>query len=283
MGRTDAVQFTLEWAADARRLGGLVEFEPGWETRGNGTSANYEGGVVHHTAFLSSAGNPFPAKSTLKAGRSDLPGPLCNVAGPWCEDGAPRLVVIAAHPANHAGASGGKSMGPLPVTSLFNPRVFGLEIDYGGVVPMTKGQRKAATIFSRALVNVLRRSAEYVRAHAETSITGKWDPGEAPNRTIDMAAFRQGVANFTGSSEEFTVAQYDEIMRYLVSIDSRLSGDVSDGMDRVGEIWAEINDVKKLLVGSTPADGDRLFDIWKKLETIEKELADVRTALAAEG
>lgn len=155
MGRRDAVQFTLELAAEWRRLGARVTFEPGWETRGNGTSANYEGAIVHHTVGASSAANPLPSKNVLKDGRTGLSGPLCNSAGPWCDEGDPWIHVFAAHPANHAGASGGRSMGPLPVTSLFNPRVWGHEIDYLGDRPMTKGQYKAAVIMARGICNVL--------------------------------------------------------------------------------------------------------------------------------
>lgn len=194
MGRRDAVPFTRELAAEWRRLGAEVTFEPGWETRSNGYAADYEGAIVHHTAVASSQTNPFPARRLLVEGRSDLPGPLCNSAGPWCPPDAPRIHVIAANPANHAGASGGRSMGPLPVTTGFNRRVWGHEVDYAGTVPMSPGQHRAALICGRGVVNVLGRSVEYVRAHAETSVTGKWDPGYAMNRTIDMAAFRRDAA-----------------------------------------------------------------------------------------
>lgn len=194
MGRRDAVPFTLECVAEWRRLGALVTFEPGWERRGNGQSADYEGAEVHHTATPSSAARPFPTRNMLIVGRTGLPGPLCNEAVPVGPGDKPQIHVIAAHPANHAGASGGRNMGPLPVTRLFNPRVRGNEIDYEGNKPMTPGQRLAGLIHGRGVVNVLRRGTDYVRAHAETSITGKWDPGYAPGRTIDMNAFRRDAA-----------------------------------------------------------------------------------------
>lgn len=218
MGRKDAVQFTLEWAARARALGATVTFQAGWEGRGNGTSADYEGAVVHHTASPSSAARPNPTLGVLIAGRSDLSGPLCNVTGPWCTVDKPTLHVVSANPANHAGASGGRSMGPLPVTGLFNKRVFGLEIDYAGSSAMTDGQRRAALIFARAVADVLGRSTEYVRAHAETSITGKWDPGYASGKTIDMGAFRQDATNITADSGGFDLsqAQFDQLWQGIV-------------------------------------------------------------------
>jgi hypothetical protein len=165
------------------RAAGVTVYEwPGWESRGNGQSSAYEGGIIHHTA---TAFGSTPA--VLVDGRKDLAGPLCNYAGN--ADGS--VTVIAAHPANHAGASGGKSMGPLPVTSTFNKRVLGLEIVYPGTAPMRTAQYRTALIWARVVADVVGHGdIQRIRAHAETSITGKWDPGDAPSRTINMAAFR---------------------------------------------------------------------------------------------
>lgn len=169
-----------------RLLGITVHEWPGWQDRGNGQVSDYEGGIVHHTA------SPYGfAYQGLVSGRSDLAGPLCNWAGN--EDGS--LTVIAAHPANHAGASGGRSMGPLPVTTTFNRRVLGLEIVYPGTSPMRQAQYRTAQVWARIVADVVGGgNIECVRAHAETSVTGKWDPGYAPGQTIDMAAFRRGAA-----------------------------------------------------------------------------------------
>lgn len=166
------------------RAAGIVVHEwPGWESRGNGQSSAYEGCLVHHTATAYGS-----APRVLVDGRSDLSGPLCNYAGN--ADGS--VTIIAAHPANHAGASGGRSMGPLPVTGLFNKRVMGLEIVYPGDQPMRDAQYRTALVWAWIVTDVLGGSnIERARAHAETSITGKWDPGDAPGRTINMAAFRR--------------------------------------------------------------------------------------------
>lgn len=147
----DAVRFQLELAAYCRSHGRRVEFVPGWERSGNGQSAAYVGGIVHHTATRSSDQNPFPSRRTLINGRPDLSGPLCNWAGAW--DGV--LWLVAAHPANHAGASGGRSMGPLPVTRTFNRMVLGLEIDYAGVSPMSAEQYRSAVVWSAGVVTLL--------------------------------------------------------------------------------------------------------------------------------
>lgn len=213
MGRRDAVAAVLQVVTRMRQLEPRlkVTYESGWETRGNGTSADYVGGIIHHTATPSSLSNPFPTQTVLRVGRSDLPGPLCNFAGPACSVEAPWIHVMAAHPANHAGASGGRSMGPLPVTSLFNPRVMGLEIDYAGLVPMLPGQLRAASLWARAVADVLAGgNVEYVRAHMETSITGKWDPGYANGRTIDMAAFRRGAAALAIGEDDMPLSDVDK-------------------------------------------------------------------------
>lgn len=194
----NVVAFTLRAVALARGFGLTVTFEPGWESRDNGFAGSYVGVLVHHTGTPSSASNPFPTRRILRDGRADLPGPLCNSAGP--ADGS--IHIVAADAANHAGASGGRSMGPLPVVSRFNPKVWGHEIDYAGSAPMLTAQYDAAAIWAHCLIQTMvefgqipRFDPERARAHAETSITGKWDPGFAPGKTIDMAAFRAAVAN----------------------------------------------------------------------------------------
>lgn len=184
-----SVAICLKINARLRAAGVTVHEMPGWRERGNGYVSSYVGGLVHHTA--TAFGKALPGSSIGKLlvdGRPDLKGPLCNYAGN--DDGS--VTIIAAHPANHAGASGGRSMGPLPTTKLFNAKVLGLEIVYPGTQPMRSAQYRTALIWARIVADVVGAGAiERVRAHAETSITGKWDPGDAPGHTIDMAAFRR--------------------------------------------------------------------------------------------
>lgn len=172
-----------------RAAGVTVHEASGWKTRGNGYTSTYVGGLVHHTATAFT--NAVAGSSVLNMlinGRPDLDGPLCNYAGNM--DGS--LTVVSAGPANHAGASGGRSMGPLPVTTLFNPRALGLEIVYPGTVAMKPAQMRTAQVWARVVADVVGGGdIERVRAHAETSVTGKWDPGYAYGKTIDMAAFRR--------------------------------------------------------------------------------------------
>lgn len=178
-----SVAFTNAVVAGLRARGVPVKFVAGWETRGNGQSSAYQGLIWHHTA-TGFAVNP-PA--VLWNGRPDLRGPLCNTSGN--SDGS--VSIVAAHPANHAGASGGRSMGPLPRTGSFNRLVWGHEIVYPGTVPMTAAQYRSATILGAVVSEILGRSnAEWCRAHGETSITGKWDPGRGNGVSYNFAQMR---------------------------------------------------------------------------------------------
>lgn len=211
----------LEINARLRAAGVTVREAAGWQVRGNGQTSAYEGGLVHHTATGYGIATPGTGVYDLlvngRKGDNPLAGPLCNYAGN--DDGS--ITVIAAHPANHAGASGGRSMGPLPVTSLFNRRVMGLEIVYPGTSPMRDVQYRSATVWARIVADVVGGGdIERIRAHAETSVTGKWDPGFAPSKTIDMTAFRKAAKNpasgvFMALSDKQQLDMYNRIFGML--------------------------------------------------------------------
>jgi hypothetical protein len=63
---------------------------------------------------------------------------------------------------------------------------------------MRPAQYRSALVWARVVADVVGGgNIERVRAHAETSVTGKWDPGDAPGRTINMAAFRRAATTPT--------------------------------------------------------------------------------------
>jgi hypothetical protein len=195
-----------------RDLGYIVHEAPGWTTRGVSMNTAFVGGLVHHTA--TGFGNALPGTGVYDTlfikGRPDLSPPLCNYAGN--ADGS--FTCGAAGVAQHAGASGGRSMGPLPVSTAFNRRVLGLEIVYPGTQPMRDVQYGAATTWARVVADVVGKGyIECIRAHAETSITGKWDPGYADGKTIDMTAFR-AVAREAGHKKP--VAHNEEEHMYFL-------------------------------------------------------------------
>jgi len=210
----------LEINARLRAAGVTVHEWSGWQSRGNGQASAYVGGLIHHTA--SAFG---PAPSVLVNGRTDLAGPLCNYAGN--DDGS--VTVIAAHPANHAGASGGRSMGPLPVTNVFNKYVMGLEVVYPGTVAMRPAQYRTAAVWARVVADVVGAgNIQCIRAHAETSITGKWDPGYAPGKTIDMSAFRadatRGVSDSMDPNNPYDGALMFRMLAFLQGAEQRTQG-----------------------------------------------------------
>jgi hypothetical protein len=235
-----------EIVARLRAAGIIVHESDGCYSRGNGQTSNYCGGTMHHTATAFGM-----APSVLWNGRPDLPGPLCNTAGNVDSS----VTLVAAHPANHAGASGGRSMGPLPVTTLFNKRVWGHEIVYPGTVPMRDAQYRTAIILARIVADVCGGgNIETVRAHAETSITGKWDPGDAPGRTINMAAFRNAALlqreDDMGWTDKFTApnGRQFEAWEYLVwtnhfaaQANTQIAG-LSAAVDRLAEAVAADSD-----------------------------------------
>jgi hypothetical protein len=187
-----SVSFARAVAEGLKAYGVTVRYWEGWETRGNGQVSAYQGLVWHHTAS-----NYGKAYGTLVTGRAGLSGPLCNSSGD--DDGG--ITIIAAHPANHAGASGGRNMGPLPTTRSFNKVVWGHEIVYPGTKPMTDAQKRSAIILGVVVSKILRRpNGEWCRGHFDTSITGKFDPGYAPGKTVDLNAWRREVTGLMGGA-----------------------------------------------------------------------------------
>lgn len=264
----------LDINARLRAAGVTVREAAGWQDRGNGQTSAYEGGLIHHTATGFGIAMPGTGVGNLLInGRPDLDGPLCNYAGN--DDGS--ITVIAAHPANHAGASGGRSMGPLPTTTLFNRRVLGLEIVYPGTSPMRDAQYRPALIWARVVADVVGRGdIERVRAHAETSVTGKWDPGDAPGHTIDMAAFRRAAKNLS-LEDDMTPAQaadLDYVKRIAI-----------ENQRRIGLARGEIASLAAVVAADKdidPAELARLVDtaVAKHTPTAAQNAAAIQPLLA---
>lgn len=194
-----------------------VTWEPGWETRGNGftfPNGQPQGLITHHTGSDYGTG-----LSVLVNGRSDLDPPLCNCC--TYPDGT--IHIIAAHCANHAGASGGPSMGPLPVTSLFNPVVWGNEVMFPGTKPWTTAQYRSARVLAGVISGILNRpTPEWVRGHYETSITGKWDPGlgQGSGSSFPMNVFRAEV--WSALTHSATGFREDTMRDYYISGKGRI-------------------------------------------------------------
>lgn len=171
--------------ADLLRDAGLnvVEID-GWETRGRPASTggfNPVGVLCHHTGGASDSREY--VEWMTRTGRSDLPAPLCQFA----LSRAGIVYVCAAGRANHAGtarASGTVAAGD------GNAMYLGIEALNTGSEGWTRAQRDAYVTLAAVLsVEITGNSVNTVRAHRETSVTGKWDPG-----LLDMDAFRADVS-----------------------------------------------------------------------------------------
>lgn len=260
-----------------REYGVPVTFEPGWENRGNGQWTDvYAGSLIHHTGTPGvSYANPGPTLRLLRDGRSDLSGPLCNGQGRF--DGS--VHIVAAFPANHAGASGGPSMGPLPVTRLFNPQVMGWEMDYAGNTPMSPEQYRTAQVIAEATRRLRGRpNMEWTRGHAETSIEGKWDPGYAPGKTINLAVFRADATNIQEGDD--MAGRGDEIASVL---DGYYTARKAQGDQETHDLGTAIYDIETV-VGQAydPATGEGLgAHVRKTREDIESLKGAVEALKAA--
>lgn len=155
----------------------VVELD-GWKTRKRPGAFAPVGVLCHHTATGPSTSNA-STNSLLVRGRSDLPGPLCQIG--LSRDGT--VYLVARGRANHAGkarASGTVAAGD------GNALYIGIEAFNDG-----RGERWPAAQYDAYVklaatlcVKVTGNSAQTVRGHKESSVTGKIDP------TFDMNAFR---------------------------------------------------------------------------------------------
>lgn len=108
-----------------RRWGLKVQEKDGWRHRGRPYNFYPRAIIAHHTASGSQSGN-FASESVVTFGRSDLPGPLCQVL--LGRDGTVKL--IAAGYANHAGYGGPRAGIP---ANQGNTYTIGIEAENNGV------------------------------------------------------------------------------------------------------------------------------------------------------
>lgn len=185
--------------ASRLRAAGLRVVEiAGWQTAGS-SSFDPRGSVNHHTA--GPASGSAPSLNTCIYGRSDLPGPLCNVMQSREADGNDIAYVIAAGRANHAGEGGWRGLSG-------NSSVYGLEIEHTGTSPLSQHRQQIAARIHAAMFG---GDAGMVCQHRE------W----APDRKIDAAqdvdpdTFRQMVAEGGGGTPTPTLEDTD--MAFLIA------------------------------------------------------------------
>jgi hypothetical protein len=177
----------LTWMADAFRENGLTVKEvKGWKTAGRPFMFAPRGVVFHHTASNPARGAA-PALGTVVNGRSDLPGPLCNVL--VARDST--VYTVAAGYANHAGLGG--PFKSIPQDSG-NRYMAGVEVENNGVGEKWSEEllETCAHVFATLLIGFRRRES-WLCGHKEWAPTRKIDPS-----LPDMAAYRRRVKRVIG-------------------------------------------------------------------------------------
>jgi hypothetical protein len=186
------MQARLTQLADVLRAAGLTVVEiDGWKTRSRpeSTGGFAPVGVLWHHTGDSANGEKY-AEWLAKVGRPDLPAPLCHLS----IDRQGTVYVIAAGRANHAGVA--KASGSVAAGDG-NGLYVGVEVQNTGTEDYPRAQYDAMVKVGAALGKMLPCTINAQRAHYETSVTGKWDPGDPDGlpftggkRVLDMDAFR---------------------------------------------------------------------------------------------
>lgn len=175
-------RYLTDLATVARRAGLDVLGVSGWQSRGRpeSTGGNDPSGVLwHHTG--GAPNDAAYADWLARVGRSDLPAPLCHLS----INRAGTVFVIAAGRTNHGGKA--KASGPIPAGDA-NALYIGVECMNTGSEGWSPEQYGAMVKLGAALAKAYGWSAEHNRAHKETSMTGKWDPGQ-----LNMTDFREDI------------------------------------------------------------------------------------------
>lgn len=177
-----------------------------WETHNRGNRGDgwgpVHGFMVHHTGSDSTE-----QRELLYKGYPDadppLPGPLCQFG--LAQNGTVHLIGWGR--ANHAGSGDddvlraviNEDYGSYPPTDNEtntdgNARFYGVEIWYSGSHGMTPSQYATLLKLACAVLDFHGWGAKSVIAHGEWQ-PGKWDPGYASGRMMDMSAVRNDVRN----------------------------------------------------------------------------------------
>lgn len=173
-----------------------------WSTHNRGNRGTgwgpVNGFMVHHTGSDST-----DQRALLYNGTADLPGPLCHFG--LAQDGTVHLIGWGR--ANHAGLGDPDVLAAVQTEAYAdnppadnqasvdgNSRFYGVEIWYSGGHDMSAAQYATLRRLAAAICDHHGWSAKSVIGHGEWGSPGKWDPGHAPGRMMDMAKVRSDIA-----------------------------------------------------------------------------------------
>ncbi len=263
--------------ADVARTSGLRVIELNdWEHNISAGGFEPEGVLCHHTGSydsLTDAENDLDyARWLAFTGRSDLPPPLCNLTlSAECV-----VYVCSSGNANHAGKA--RAAGPMPAASDGSALYVGIEAmnsgsqGWGSLGKTASGevitQGEAYARLCAALCRGYDWPASHVRAHRETSETGKWDPG-----LLDMDKHRDRTAYWINNHDEGLDMDEKTLRKILrEEIDAKIGDDVDledTPIDNPTDKGAKRWPLKRLLWDSRNQVISRLDNILKALGRIE--------------
>jgi hypothetical protein len=176
-----------------------------WETHNRNSKGPWgpvNGFMWHHTGSDSD-----DQRMLLRKGYSSLPGPLCHFG--IAQDGI--VWLIGWGRANHAGLGDDDVLNAVinetdpPVDNEantdFNRHFYGAEIWYSGNHLMTTAQYDSAILLSCA-INDFHGWNEYSEIGHGEAQPGKWDPGYAPGKMMNMDEVRRDIkARFVKGSK----------------------------------------------------------------------------------
>lgn len=151
-----------------------------WRNYGHGTPGPVEGVACHHTAGPASGDTP--SLNTVIYGRSDLPGPLCNLY--LSRSG--EIYLVAAGIAYHAGDTLSSWQD--------NNSAIGIEAEATGVSPWPEDQYDAYARMCACLASYYHLPVSHVVGHKEICDP----PGRKIDPNFDMNAFRGHVSSGGG-------------------------------------------------------------------------------------
>jgi len=155
-------------------------------------------GPVHGFGWHHTGSDNEDQRILLRKGYTDLPGPLSHFG--IAQTGI--VWLIGWGRANHAGLGDDDVLAALiaernlPVDNEANTdgnsRLYGVEFWYSGSHPMTPAQYESGILLSAAICDFHNWTGASILAHGEWQ-PGKWDPGYAPGKMMDMDNVREDI------------------------------------------------------------------------------------------